>query len=413
MEKITIVEGLVSCIIPCFNAEKYLKQCLESIICQDYNKIEIILIDDGSLDGTIQILKTFSQNYKEKFYNIQILQHEKNKGICAAINTGLKCIHGEYICWFDADDLLAEECLKYKVEFLRENPQYKCVMGIGEIFQNDNEKDVVGFLGNHNEVGNIFENYLFQFCATSPGLNMTYSNVLLELLPETGLPEDVTEQNWYLMLILASAVDIGFLNKVVYRYRINMNSDSHKNPLKTGKQHKKFWDKVDCIRFHAIDDSVLPYSYRCRVLKLQAENSIADRLLTIDQEQVQNDSKYVDYIVKMYFENGRILSNMSGRSVYLYGHSEKQIKLKRVLDKYIPIRGYIDSFYENEEEAVILADHIQKETMYIIITLQYHQEIIEKLEKKNFHEYNDFYYPKYNIYNSLREFKNIDFKKME
>ena len=89
----------VSVIIPVYNAEKYLKQCLDSVLSQKLKEIQVICIDDGSVDGSYDILK----NYALKYKNVKILQ-QANKGAGTARNQGIKCAEGEYVCFLDADD---------------------------------------------------------------------------------------------------------------------------------------------------------------------------------------------------------------------------------------------------------------------------------------------------------------------
>lgn len=92
---------LISVVVPIYNVEQYLSRCIESILNQTYNNIEIILVDDGSSDSCPQIC----DKYKEKKENILVV-HQKNKGLSAARNTGIKLAHGKYICFVDSDDYI-------------------------------------------------------------------------------------------------------------------------------------------------------------------------------------------------------------------------------------------------------------------------------------------------------------------
>lgn len=92
-------QPLISCIIPVFNAEKYLHRCIDSILAQDYPTIEIILIDDGSNDTS----PTICDEYAEQNCNI-IVQHTPNRGASLARKAGLELAKGEYLTFIDADD---------------------------------------------------------------------------------------------------------------------------------------------------------------------------------------------------------------------------------------------------------------------------------------------------------------------
>ena len=106
----------VSIIIPCFNSSKYIKDTMESIINQDYdkNKIEVILINDGSIDNTIDILKTYEKE------NIIVID-KKNEGVSVSRNIGIDIAHGKYILFLDGDDKLALNAIKCLVEFFDKN----------------------------------------------------------------------------------------------------------------------------------------------------------------------------------------------------------------------------------------------------------------------------------------------------
>ena len=92
-------DPLISIIIPCFNAEKTLENCLQSVVQQSYANLEIIIIDDGSTDETSLIYNKFQSNDER----ILVLK-QQNSGVSKARNTGVKAATGDYICFVDSDD---------------------------------------------------------------------------------------------------------------------------------------------------------------------------------------------------------------------------------------------------------------------------------------------------------------------
>ncbi len=105
----------VSIIIPAYNAEKYIRQCISSVLLQDYPNIEVIVINDGSTDGTLDIIKQF----KDVF-----LINQNNSGVSAARNAGLRAATGDYIAFLDADDYWLPGKITTQVEFLDNNPTF-------------------------------------------------------------------------------------------------------------------------------------------------------------------------------------------------------------------------------------------------------------------------------------------------
>lgn len=98
----------LSIIIPVYNSEKYLKQCLDSILAQASDDFEILLIDDGSTDFSGKLCDEYASRYN----NIYVF-HEKNRGVSAARNKGIERAQGEYVIFVDSDDWLEKNALSF------------------------------------------------------------------------------------------------------------------------------------------------------------------------------------------------------------------------------------------------------------------------------------------------------------
>lgn len=98
---------MVSIIVPIYNVEKYLKRCLESLVSQTYEEIEILLVNDGSTDGSVKI----AQEYADKYKNV-ILLSKKNGGLSDARNYGLRYAEGDYVAFIDSDDWIDERMIE-------------------------------------------------------------------------------------------------------------------------------------------------------------------------------------------------------------------------------------------------------------------------------------------------------------
>ena len=97
----------VSVIIPVYNVEKYLEECLDSVVNQTLKEIEIICINDGSIDNSVKIL----EKYRDKYSNIKVI-NQKNLGVGRARNVGVKLAKGEYIFFLDSDDYIEVDALE-------------------------------------------------------------------------------------------------------------------------------------------------------------------------------------------------------------------------------------------------------------------------------------------------------------
>lgn len=105
-------QPLISIIVPCYNTEDYIEQCLDSLIHQSYKKLEIILVNDGSTDDTDAKIQPYLSEDRIRY----IIQ--ENKGLSGARNTGLDIMKGEYVCFVDSDDFLHKDYVKTLYENL-------------------------------------------------------------------------------------------------------------------------------------------------------------------------------------------------------------------------------------------------------------------------------------------------------
>jgi glycosyltransferase involved in cell wall biosynthesis len=119
----------VSVIIPAFNRAEYIKETVNSVLTQDYPNVDLIVVDDGSTDGTYEILSEYAGQDK-----LKLLAHpgRENKGQSAALNLGLEAASGDFIAILDSDDLFLPGKLSAQVEYLNSHPDVGLVYGMGE-----------------------------------------------------------------------------------------------------------------------------------------------------------------------------------------------------------------------------------------------------------------------------------------
>lgn len=121
-----IHSDLVSVIIPTYNRARLLLDALESVKCQTYRPIEVIVVDDGSTDDTQEAVKYFLEDNSSEDFQISYFSQE-NKGPSAARNTGLNAASGEYIQFLDSDDLIHRLKIEIQVGLLKVYPQIQCI----------------------------------------------------------------------------------------------------------------------------------------------------------------------------------------------------------------------------------------------------------------------------------------------
>ena len=110
-------QPLISVVVPIYNGEKYLEKCIQSLLYQAYNRLEIILVDDGSVDRSLQICKSYAESNRQ----IKVF-HQNNLGRVKARKEGVRIAMGEYISFVDADDWVDKNIYEILIEYLQNSP---------------------------------------------------------------------------------------------------------------------------------------------------------------------------------------------------------------------------------------------------------------------------------------------------
>lgn len=124
---------LITVIIPVYNVEQYLAQCLESVLQQDFKKYEILCVNDASTDSSAEILNTYAAKYE----NIRIITHAHNRGLSGARNTGLVHAQGKYILFVDSDDMIVQGTLQELYEAAEKKQLDIVYFNLSKIFEDD------------------------------------------------------------------------------------------------------------------------------------------------------------------------------------------------------------------------------------------------------------------------------------
>jgi glycosyltransferase involved in cell wall biosynthesis len=126
-----MIPGLVSVVIPTYNHRAFVRDTLSSVVSQSYSPLEIIVTDDGSSDGTQDIIKEFAASYP----NIVPVLHPRNTGIAANVNRGRRLAKGEFLAWLGGDDLMLPDKIVTQVNALRSRPDAVGCCHDAEVFE--------------------------------------------------------------------------------------------------------------------------------------------------------------------------------------------------------------------------------------------------------------------------------------
>jgi len=131
-------KNLVSIIIPCFNAVEYTKQCIDSVLKHTNINYELILINNGSSDGTKKYFNNLNKQLKPKgkLKNITILQFKENLGVSKSLNLGISKSIGKYVCYLNNDVIVTTDWLKKMVKVAKSDKQIGAVGTLFNAFEN-------------------------------------------------------------------------------------------------------------------------------------------------------------------------------------------------------------------------------------------------------------------------------------
>lgn len=240
----------ISVIIPVYKVEKYIKQCIESVVNQTYDNLEIILIDDGSPDKCPQIC----EEYACKDERIIVI-HKKNGGLASARNSGLDIASGDLISFVDSDDWIDKEMYYQMVELKEKNKaSIVCCEGIYT-----DGKDLFERCFSCKSTGTILDGKeatkeILLDKVGSQAVKGLYDKACWDgvRFPIGMLYEDIPTT----FKAFEKALSIVYLDEPFYKYRINPKSISgSSNPLKPYHEYLGFKSHYDCARINFPDIS--------------------------------------------------------------------------------------------------------------------------------------------------------------
>lgn len=267
---------LVSVIIPCFNSEKWLSETLSSVFNQTYTNIEVIVVDDGSIDNTKKIVLNHS---KKIFY-----YYQKNKGPSAARNLGIKKSKGEYIAFLDSDDLWEKNKLSKQISYLENNKDVHLVFSNVTIMNEKGDRLYI----HSNEVPSerkeiIKKFFMGQITMNTPTIVARKDSVLNIGGFDEELP--LREDHFFLMIMAHNYKLFHFKEPLVNR-RVNQQSMSNSiNVEKIFKLNEPFLEK---------SLAEFPYLSKCSKDVYSKLNSAAGR----GYWKIGNHIKSIKYMIK-------------------------------------------------------------------------------------------------------------------
>ncbi|MEH7384323.1 glycosyltransferase [Bacillus sp. JJ1521] len=232
---------LVTVFIPVYNSEVYIKESLDSILNQTYTNIEILIVDDGSTDKSIDIIKSFNDS------RIRIISNKENRGIPFSRNVGLTNSNGKYMAIMDADDIAVLNRIEIQVDFMEKNQDIDAIGTYYEMFGGRLKRT---FETKYTSSEEVKAKLLF----SSPIGNPT-SFVRLEKIKEYNLSYNLNyfvAQDYDFWVQLSKVGKLEILPKVLLKYRTGHLNITQNTKGNKAIQRKKIIDSIhsDIINYY-------------------------------------------------------------------------------------------------------------------------------------------------------------------
>ncbi|MDD6128684.1 MAG: glycosyltransferase family 2 protein [Veillonellaceae bacterium] len=266
-------------IVPVYNAEPYLAACADSLLAQTFASFEVLLIDDGSTDGSGEI----AERYAQKDARVRVLRHRWNMGAAATYNTGLAISRGAYVTFVDGDDIVTSDCLETLYHELRLSGADMVAAGHQDFSEQPGDGNIMVRTREPAWLGRTVEDRLHAFLPMRvdiPPWSKLYRKSFLDMhriaFASPGIAPDLT---FHLECLLACDRYL-VVPHVLYHYRVRPDSLEHAQGRERAARYAKVvptlmtafdaWARSDSVmEDEALRRKASQYLYLFLVMQLQ------------------------------------------------------------------------------------------------------------------------------------------------
>ena len=295
----------VSMVMPCYNKEAYIGEMFDSVIKQEWNTIELIIVNDGSTDGTREIIAEYESKIHRRGFELVIIDQE-NAGVCAAAKTGLERITGDYVCLVDADDELDPKYVSTLAGWLEENQEYDIAACDGvQLTSSGKSRLFVPFNAGKTiiEKAYILEQYLLTVFRPTVWIYMVRTEYFhrCRITKTYYTLTNGTHEPGYIIPLLAYGGELYFFSLPLYRF--NALDESHSRS-KAPEQVSNFYNeyhKLDVIAMEALPRTILSED---RLARLKKVSMLARSIQCyVQTKKISDDDLQTDVILDRIIEH--------------------------------------------------------------------------------------------------------------
>lgn len=276
-------QPLVSVLMPVYNAEKHLREAMDSVLQQSYRNLELVIVNDGSVDGSEDIILSYSDP------RIRLLANPENKGLIYSLNEGISACKGAYIARMDADDICMPERIAAQLAFMEQHPEVG-VCGCDYTQFSASAEQSFRALSDHDE---ILSQMLFNSPVVHPSL-MLRRSALLEIEPVFN-PGYHHSEDYELWSKLVLRTRFSAVHQLLFRYRLHEGQVTQKH---SGQQQLS----ANKVRKELLTRLGFPYTEQeVELLSQMAAHRLFDK-----KEQLDLLEQFLEKLVRQNDQSGQI-----------------------------------------------------------------------------------------------------------
>lgn len=283
------MDNLVSIIIPVYNVDKYLDECLNSILNQTYKNLQLIIIDDGSTDNSTKIIEI----YEKKFSNMIFLR-QQNKGVSVARNLGIQYITGDYVLFIDSDDFLEAHMIEKMVRKIKDENSDIAICGYKTYFgENMRENKCVNLQVEKNKRYTNIDviNMMLEYKIRGFLWNKLFSRKLIN--SNFKFDEGRYIEDWYPVFeSIYCSKEISFIVEPLYNYRQRSESCLHRL---TSKKIDDYLYAINKIYRHINNGSIKINSNIISIFNIQNKYNIISQFYNVYKKKYVNAKIYSEF----------------------------------------------------------------------------------------------------------------------
>ena len=247
------MDGLVSILVPCYNGERFVDRCVASILGQNYSRVEIIAVNDGSTDRSEECIRSWEERFESAGMRLVCVSQE-NKGPAGAVNAGLKRVNGEFLTLLDIDEELLPNAVSSRIEFLQAHADMDVVRSNG-YYVRKGGKSLFLYDDAEKRTEDVFTALVEGKTNNWAGSYTVRTSALFAFYPDREIYPSRFGQNLQILMPLTYRRRSGFLDEPQMNYHIQENSLSHTSAADPKEQMEIFIknQKEYCgIRIHLV-----------------------------------------------------------------------------------------------------------------------------------------------------------------